>query len=193
MVIDLGPGTERLSALIEGVSQDSLTASTPCTEYCVGDLLDHVAGLTIAFGGAATKATGESATMGPSGSASNLDRNWRVSLPQRLDELAQAWREPSAWQGMTRVGGQELPGEVAGTILFGELAVHGWDLARATAIPFEPDPGGVAPLFEVVSHAFGPGQDAARGSAFAPAVPVPDDAPRFDRILGLLGRNPAWS
>ena len=31
----------------------------------------------------------------------------------QLAELAAAWQEPGAWEGMTRVGGVDLPGEVA--------------------------------------------------------------------------------
>ena len=28
---------------------------------------------------------------------------------------------------------------------------------------------------------------------FGPVVPVPDDAPPFDRLLGQTGRDPAWA
>jgi uncharacterized protein (TIGR03086 family) len=158
----------------------------------VGDLLDHIAGITVAFGGAATKAGGEAATMGPQGNAANLDANWRVSVPERLQALARAWQDPAAWAGMTKVGGQDIPGEVAGVVTFGELSVHGWDLSHATGRPFEPDPAGVTALFELVRQTFDAGQ-APRGPAFGPPVPVRDDAPVFDQILGLLGRDPGWS
>ncbi|HET9731117.1 MAG TPA: TIGR03086 family metal-binding protein [Acidimicrobiales bacterium] len=114
-------------------------------------------------------------------------------MPVRLMNLADAWQDPEAWTGITRVGGQDLPGEVAGIVTFGELSIHGWDLARATQLPFEPDPEGVAFLFELVQQTFGSGQDAPRGPAFAPAVPVPREAPVFHQILGLLGRDPQWS
>jgi uncharacterized protein (TIGR03086 family) len=149
-------------------------------------------GLTIAFGGAAVKADEPSSTMGPSGTAANLDADWRKSLPVRLMNLADAWQDSEAWTGMTRVGGQDLPGEVAGIVTFGELSVHGWDLARAARLPFEPDPEGVGPCFELIQRTFGSGQDAPRGPAFGAAVPVPGDAPVFHQILGLLGRDPQW-
>lgn len=192
-VIDLRPASEHLSALIKAVPDDMLVEPTPCSNYCVGDLLDHIVGLTVAFGGAAVKADGESASMGPAGDGSNLHPDRRVSLPLRLETLVQAWAHPDAWTGTTRVGGQELPGEIAGIVLFGELTIHGWDLARAISIPFEPDLASMLPLFDLVRQTFSPGQDAARGSAFGPAVPVADDAPMLDHILGLLGRDPTWT
>jgi uncharacterized protein (TIGR03086 family) len=191
--IDLRPASEHLSALIKAVPDNMLVGPTPCSNYCVGDLLDHIAGLTVAFGGAAVKASGESASMGPSGDGTNLDPDWRVSLPQRLESLVQAWAHLDAWTGTTRVGGQDLPGEIAGIILFGELTIHGWDLERATDLPFEPDLAGLLPLFDLVRQTFGPGQDAARGSAFGPAVPVAEGAPMLDQTLGLLGRDPTWT
>lgn len=191
---DLGPAADTLGALITAVPDRDLGRPTPCTGYTVGDLLHHIAGVTVAFGGAAVKARGESADMGPWGKASKLDPDWRTALPRRVQDLAEAWRKPEAWTGMTRVGGADQPGEMTGIILLGELVVHGWDLAQGTGQPFEADPGTVAPLYDLVRQAFGPDADqAARGQAFGPAVPVASDAPALDQTLGLLGRNPAWS
>jgi uncharacterized protein (TIGR03086 family) len=190
---DLAPATDRLCALLETVSDGDLGRPTPCTEYTVGDLLDHIRGVTVAWGGAAVKSSGDSSTMGPSGDASNLDNGWRTSLPQRLREFAEAWSDPQAWMGMTRVGGNDLPAEVAGMALLGELVVHGWDPARATDQPFEPDPATLTTLYENVRQTFGPGHDEARGDAFAPAVAVASDASPLDQTLGLLGRDPSWS
>ena len=83
-VLDLSPAADSVGALIAAVPEVDRGRPTPCSEYTVADLLDHFAGLTVAFGGAAVKATGESASMGPSGSGENLDPDWRSSLPARL-------------------------------------------------------------------------------------------------------------
>ena len=188
---DLGPAADILCGLVAAVPDSDLGRPTPCTEYTVGDLLHHIAGVTVAFGGAAVKARGESADMRPWGDASKLDPDWRTSLPLRVGALAGAWRNPEAWAGMTRVGGADVPAEMTGIILLGELVVHGWDLARGTGLPFAVDPGTMAPLHKLIRENFSP--DADRGPAFGPAVPVAPDATALDQTLGLLGRNPAWS
>ena len=179
-MIDLHPTADNLGSLISSVSDGDLGLPTPCSEYTVGDLLDHIAGATIAFGGAAAKAGGASADMGPQGDAGNLEPDRRATLPLRVKTVAEAWRDPGAWEGTTRVGGQDLPGAVAGIITFGELTVHGWDLAKATGLRFEPDPAGLNALFELASQSRGPGDDGPRGTAFGPVVAVPEDAPVLD-------------
>jgi uncharacterized protein (TIGR03086 family) len=156
-MIDLGPANARLCSLIRSAADADLGRPTPCTEYTVGDLLDHIAGVTIAFGGAAAKASGAAANMGPAGDAANLPPDWRSSIPQRLTGLVDAWRTPEAWNGMTRVGGQDQPAEVAGIITLGELVVHGWDLARATRQPYEQDQASLVPLYDLVVKTFGSG------------------------------------
>jgi uncharacterized protein (TIGR03086 family) len=191
-IADLGPAADRLCTLIGSVSEEDLTRPTPCVNYTVGDLLDHLQGVTFAFAGAATKAGGEAATMGPSGDVSKLDPEWRITLPRRIGSLVEAWRSLEAWTGMTRVGGNDLPGEVAGVVSLGELVIHGWDLARATDQPFDADTATLMPLFELVRSTFGPGGNAPRGEAFGPPVPVPEDASRLDQVLGMLGRDPGW-
>jgi uncharacterized protein (TIGR03086 family) len=192
-ITDLGPATTRLCTVIRSVSDVELPQPTPCREYTVGDLLDHLSGVTLAFGAAAEKSGGEAASMGPSGDASQLAGDWRASIPQQLEGLAAAWREPAAWDGMTRVAGLDMPGSVVGIVALGELVVHGWDLAGAIGQPFDADPDTLVPLHDLVRQTFGPGHDEARGQAFGPAVPVPGDAPMLDQTLGLLGRDPLWS
>lgn len=49
------------------------------------------------------------------------------SIPAALTALADAWAEPAAWTGTTRVGGVDLPREVAGLVVLDEVVVHGWE------------------------------------------------------------------
>lgn len=98
----LEPGTRVLAALVAGVREDQLSAPTPCAELSLGDLLDHLDGLSLAFTMAATKtAQGHDEGTGPSADASRLGRDWRTRIPQRLAALAHAWRDESAWTGTT--------------------------------------------------------------------------------------------
>jgi hypothetical protein len=41
-VIDLKPACHRMIEVLAGVAGDQLTSSSPCAEYTVGDLIDHV-------------------------------------------------------------------------------------------------------------------------------------------------------
>lgn len=186
-MFDLTSATDRLAGLVRNVTDGDLKAPTPCPEYTVGDLLDHVNGLSVAFTMAALKTPLEGSG---AGDAARLPLDFRESMPQRLDELARAWRASEAWEGMTRAGGVDLPGEVAGAVALDEIVLHGWDLARATGQPFEVDEG----LLQVV-HGFvsSIGPDDRDGSLFGAAVEVDSNAPLLDRVLGLSGRNPAWA
>jgi uncharacterized protein (TIGR03086 family) len=193
MTVDMGPATRRMADLIEQVPDDLLGGSTPCPAYTLGDLLDHVSGFARAFTLAARKATPPGSTERASGDASRLGDGWRSRLSRELDSLAEAWRDPSAWTGATRAGGVDLPGEIAGLVALDEVVVHGWDVARASGQTYSCD----TDLLEVV-HGFvasfaQPGQEAARDGIFGPAIPVPGDAPLLDRVIGLTGRDPAWS
>jgi uncharacterized protein (TIGR03086 family) len=190
---DLVPATTQLAELVANVSDDQLAAPTPCPDYTLGDLLDHVGGLALAFTAAATKEPLAGGAQGGSGDAARLGDDWRTRIPEALRALGEAWRDPAAWTGTTMAGPVEVPGDVAALIAFDEVVVHAWDVARASGQPFEPD----APALEVV-HGFvaqfcGPGQEAARDGLFGPEVPVPADAPLLDRVVGMAGRDPAWA
>jgi uncharacterized protein (TIGR03086 family) len=191
--IDLEPTTRQVADLVTSVADDQLSAPTPCSAYSLGDLVDHVGGLSLAFTGAATKDTGAATSQGGSGDASRLGPDWRGRIPRDLAGLAAAWRDPSAWTGMTRAGGIDLPGAVAGIVALDELVLHGWDIARATGQTYEPDPAALQAVHGFLAQFATPEQAAARASIFGPVVPVPDDSPLLDQVLSLAGRDPAWT
>jgi uncharacterized protein (TIGR03086 family) len=86
-----------------------------------------------------------------------------------------------------------LPGEVAGLVVLDELVVHGWDVARSSGQSYDVDPASLEAVHGFVAQFSGPGQDEMRSGMFGPVVPVPDDAPLLDRVLGMAGRDPGWS
>jgi len=189
---DFTPATRRMAELVAGVSEDSLGAPTPCSDYTVGDLLDHIGSLTVAFASIAAKSVGNGASP-PLGNASNLAPDWRTRIPADLERLAEAWREPDAWSGMTKAGGFEMPAEMAAAVATEELVVHGWDLARATDQPFESDPASLDVAIGFLEQFSTPETAASRGDAYAPVVEVAGDAPTLDRVVGFSGRDPNWT
>jgi uncharacterized protein (TIGR03086 family) len=193
-MLNLEPAAQEVTRLLAGVRDAQLGDPTPCDGYPVAALLDHIAGLSLAFTWGARKSapppTGPAGA--PRASAENLDPGWRTLIPQRLAGLSAAWREPSAWEGMTQVAGVSMPGGQMGAVALDEVVLHGWDLARATGQEFRCDPASAQAVLAFTEAAARPEAAAIRENLFGPVVAVPADAPVLDRALGLAGRQPAW-
>lgn len=186
-MIDFGPAARALAQVVSGVRDDQLGAPTPCPAYAVADLLDHVAGLTVAFIAAARKQALDGA---PSIDGARLPAGWRERITDDLAELAVAWREPAAYEGTTTAGPLEMPAPVVALVALDEIVVHGWDIARATGQPYGTDPAAVAAAAAWVAGFTVP--DGVGDGPFGPAVAVADGAPELDRLIGLTGRDPGW-
>ncbi|WP_072736685.1 TIGR03086 family metal-binding protein [Rhodococcus triatomae] len=184
---DLGPAADALRRLLPGVTDERLGGPTPCPEWNVAALLDHLIGLSWAFTAAAQKIRvgGE-----PSGDAGRLPPDWRERLPDQLGLLVAAWRQDGAREGATEAGGVELPADLMGIVALNELVLHGWDLARATGQELEVTPAAVRACHRLFVAAGGGGDDPE--GPFGPSVPVPDEATAFDKLLGSAGRDPGW-
>jgi uncharacterized protein (TIGR03086 family) len=186
--LDLGPTVAETSRVVAAVREDQLAGPTPCADTSVAGLLDHLHGLAVGLRLAAEKRP----TGAPSAAAESLPADWRTRIPRELDELATAWRDPAAWEGTSEPGGVPLPAAWAGRVSLNEVLVHGWDLAVATGLPYAPDPVAVEACVEY-AHEFAAAAPEARDTIYGPVVPVPETAPAMDRLLGLAGRDPAWT
>jgi uncharacterized protein (TIGR03086 family) len=185
MTIDMHTGANRLTALVLAVPDDALSRPTPCRDYTVGDLLDHISGFAVGIGAAGRKDVQGMRPPSPGRSADLGDR-WRTRIPAELVALATAWDDPAASEGMTG-GPLDMPAEVAALVGVEELCIHGWDLARALGQPFDATSAELDVIARFFSQ-FGPDQ---RGSAYAPPVAT-SATDRLTRAIAGSGRDPNW-
>jgi uncharacterized protein (TIGR03086 family) len=101
--------------------------------------------------------------------------------------LGTAWTDPAAWVGESELAGLGLSKEVWGKIALTEVVVHGWDLSKATGLPFELPDETVRACYE---HVAGFLDEPPVAELWGPAVKVPTEAPLMDRLVGIAGRRP---
>lgn len=176
-----------LENVVGGVRPGQLRNQTPCTEFDVRQLRDHILGWLTTF--AAGYAD-------PNGRAPANIECYQASDDPAAEVRAAADRMTSAVRGGAaerplHLGESAMPGELALGMILWEYQVHGWDLARATGQRWSPPDDAARE-----SLAFAPGMLTddyqGEGKAFKPRVAVPNDAPAFDKLLGLSGRDPNW-
>jgi uncharacterized protein (TIGR03086 family) len=188
-MIDMTNPCLNTAKVLGGAADERLGGPTPCTKLTLGELIAHVGGLGVAFAAAARKDSGELTGSPPGAGGYRLDPDWRAQYPVNLAELADAWRNPDAWTGLTRVGGVDLPGEVCAMVGLAEVVIHGWDVAVATGQPYQVDD---AVANAVLTHLAGFAADGPVEGLFGPAVEIDSGASVFDRALALGGRDPGW-
>ena len=87
-------------------------------------------------------------------------------------------------------GPMELPADLVGGMVLGELVLHGWDLARAADVDPHWDDALLLRVYDEVARSADMGRQM---GVYAVEVPVPDTASPLARVLGLSGRDPSWT
>ncbi|MGW5644010.1 TIGR03086 family metal-binding protein [Saccharopolyspora sp. NPDC003752] len=179
-----------LREIVRNIKPDQLDAPTPCAEYDVRKLVNH-----LLFWGPSLEAAARKETVPPPAEAEqDLDLtggDWAADLVALLDRTAGSWSEPAAWEGTTHMGGStELPASLVGGMIVVELVVHGWDLAKATGQRVAPDDDVLDYVHGEVAKTADQGREM---GVYDTEVTVPASASTLDRILGMTGRNPAWT
>ena len=178
-----------LETVVGGIRPEQLHDPTPCTEYDVAQLREHVLGWLTTFASGFADPDGQAPRDSLGGYQVPADPAAEVQAASGT--LTGALRAGAAGRPL-RLGSSAMPGEMALGMILWEYQVHGWDLARATGQPWSP-PAAAAEE----SLGFAPGMLTedyqGDGKAFARRVSVPASAPPLDRLLGLSGRDPGWT
>lgn len=188
------------TGVISKVTPDQLGAPTPCSEFAVRDLLEHLVGLVDRVAGIGRKED-------PFGVAPRVvtEDAWLAAWNDAVTDYESVWSDDAVLDVPSPLPWAPGDGRAVIAMFVGELTIHTWDLG--TALGFEPAwseaalqlaASGVGQGMPATNRheIFGPikaqlpAHIAALPDPFADAVPVPDDAPLIDRIVAWSGRQP---
>jgi uncharacterized protein (TIGR03086 family) len=179
----LAAAAPRTVAVVQGISDEQLGRPTPCPDYTVRDLLNHLFDVVVNFQDLARRRE-----VAWSAKTDHLTEGWRDRFATEADRLARAWSDPAALEGVSP--GMGLPQETVGDMALIDLTVHGWDLARATGQRLEVDPAVLAAGHGFMDRMGDTGQ---KMGAFGEPVPTTGEPTTLDALLGRSGRDPSWT
>jgi uncharacterized protein (TIGR03086 family) len=156
---------------------NKLDARTPCDEWDVRTLMNHMLDTQRYFVGSAR---GEDVSPPSPNPPKLLGDDPLADFEERCGEIVSTYREP----GVIEKTGPSLG------IAFSDLLLHGWDLAKATGQDATMPDGLAEAAYGLIHGKF---TDEQRKGLFKPEVKVPDDASPQDRLLAYTGRDPAAS
>jgi uncharacterized protein (TIGR03086 family) len=166
-----------LQNVLRGLDSSDLTRQTPCSEYTVAQLADHLLTGMTRIGTAAGAQMPEH----------DLDAALEVQVADAADAVLEAWRRKGV-EGTVELAATQLPAAAAVGILSVEFLVHAWDFAMATdrnVVVFEPVCDYVQGLIgKIITPELRPGR-------FADPVMTPADVCALDRLIAFTGRQPA--
>jgi uncharacterized protein (TIGR03086 family) len=170
---------------VEG-AEGRLDTATPCDEWTVRRLIDHLLAGQAMFaaapsGGAVAPPTGPPPELVGDDPAGEYEAACRATID--------AFSQPGALDGTVKGFGGEVPAVQLLGIAFCDQLIHGWDLARATGqdATMPPDLAAVAwQLLDgrLTDDARGPGKN------FKARVELGPDASVQDQLLAYTGRTP---
>jgi uncharacterized protein (TIGR03086 family) len=165
-----------LGGVVAGISADQLGLPTPCGDFDVRGVLEHM------IAGAATFAA---AFRGEAPAEPDLSDPLAGFAPA-LGGLVEAISGPGALERTLETPFGEVSGETFARYVVLDGLVHGWDLAMATRQPYHPSDELVAEAEAFAQGFLDPLRD---GAAFGAAAPVGDDATPIERLAAYTGRT----
>ncbi|MGW3117165.1 TIGR03086 family metal-binding protein [Streptomyces sp. NPDC001107] len=173
------------SRVARGVPADHLGDRTHCPEWDVRALVNHWVLYT--SHGLEHRALRKQLPEELTARDFTADPDWPAAYAAQLDRAVAAWADPAVWEGEVDLGMAKIPAAEIASMVIKEMAVHGWDVATATGQRFHVSDDAARFVLDVVEKH---GELYRQYDGFADPVPVPDDAPVFDRALAASGRNP---
>lgn len=181
--------TQHLIQLVEQIEDHQRNSPTPCSEWTVHDLVNHIANeylwMPPLFAGETI------AEVGNRFDGDILGENPKLALRQAAEKSVVVVGDPQMLSKTVQLSFGETPGSDYLDQILLDSVIHSWDLASALGV----DRRISSKLLQAAWDYLGPrAEDWRNSGAFMQAFQL-NDAQKEDlecRLLALTGRNPNW-
>jgi uncharacterized protein (TIGR03086 family) len=179
---------DETTRIVDGIEPSQLDRPTPCREWDVRALLNHITGGAEMFAVCVEDGSIADERLGELLGGDNLGTDFKASFQTAAKRALAAFQRPGADETIVKLPFGEMPAGIAMQIAVFDLTVHAWDLAKATGQSTALAPDVLEPALEVGRTMIAPEMRA--GGMFGAEVPVADDAPLQDQLAAVAGRQP---
>jgi uncharacterized protein (TIGR03086 family) len=173
-----------VSDLVDRIEPAQLYGPTPCDRFTVHDVLDHMivlwASFTFMFRGETPPEIDAPAVYG---------RTPAPEFRKAISELLDAARSEGAMERTIESPMGAMPGETFARLVALDGLVHGYDLSKASGLPFALPPQVVDAVDTFARAALEEDVRNAEGDPFAYPTAALDDATPIERIAAFTGRT----
>jgi uncharacterized protein (TIGR03086 family) len=184
---EMAAAAAEASRVVQNTPAGALDGPTPCGDWDLRTLLNHTI-LWTSYS-AERRAHGESVAEDLMSKDFTAEPGFREDYAEQISKAVSAWSDPKAWEGEIGVMGSATPAADVGAMLIMEMALHGWDVAKAAGQDYRADAALAAALNDTVQAQ---AELFRKYQGFADPVQTGQDAAAFDRALALSGRDPDW-
>lgn len=169
--------------VLANVTPDQLDLPTPCREWKVSQLVDHLVGgqhwARAGVSGLEMSETGEGSATG----------DFVAAFDQAAQDSLAAFSADGALERTVNPGFGDMPATALMGMATTDTFAHTWDLARATGQDTDLAPELATRLLEQSRQSIQPGFRSAEGSIFGFEQEAPEGASAADQLAAFLGRT----
>lgn len=176
--------TDAFADVARSVPVERWEAPAPPEGWTTRDVVRHLLEWVPAF-----LASGSSVTIG---AGASVDQDPVKAWTGFADQVAAVLADPRVHQEQfshPRAGEHPLD-EAIETFVLGDVVMHTWDLAKGAGLEVVLDPAVVHSLVEGLRPM---GDFLEKSGQYGPVIGVPAEASEQDELIGLIGRDPAWT
>jgi uncharacterized protein (TIGR03086 family) len=172
--------------VVDGIGPDQLAGPTPCAEWSVRDVINHITGGAMMFAECVDQGSVPDDRLGQLMAGDNLGDDYKGAFHAAADRAVTSFDAPGALDKMVKLPFGEMPAGIALNIAVFDVTTHACDLARATGQSVD-DQELLETALAVGQQMIGP--EMRQPGVFGPEQPAPEGASAADRLLAFAGRQ----
>lgn len=170
-------------SVLTGVNADQLDIQSPCAQWKVRDVVNHIVGGQQFF---------INAMQGKQPDGTEVDYA-SGDFVATFDELSQqcvgAFQADGALEQIVSLPFGDMPGRAVMGLAMTDVFTHAWDLAKATGQDTDLNPQLAGQLLQGAQMMIQPAFRSEDGAVFGPEQTAPEGASNADKLAAFLGRT----